>query len=594
MRARLRLATVTLLTPLCALAACSSSSGGGSTSSGGTSVTCGDGTELRGSQCVASLPDATTFDVAPPEDAGPSGPAFDGVSAVAPVSTTSLLVTWGDAKDPVTPPSRMKYAVYLATSQGGIDYGKPLATTAPGASLYYAEGLAAGTYYVAVRAIDEAGETDQNTNVKSGSPAIDRVTPAFSGVKHVAPGAPGAVDVSWDAATDDLTPSEAIVYVVYAWPITAPRDLGEPRAITRPGATSVSVGGLYDPNAVYAFEVHARDAAENLDANTATLSSRAGVDAEPPSFAGCTSARATSAGSAVVSWPPAVDDVTPADQIAYDVFVAPKQGAQDFKAAPALMVKGTTSATLFGLPSQTTLYFVCRARDASGNEDQNAIERIATTLADDTPPTFAGLTGVNVDSLARTVSITWDPALDDKTPPDQIVYDVYQSKTPGGEDFAGAPLVGSDRGATSIVVSDLVSDSTLYWVVRARDLAGNHDNNHVEASGQTDVSFEHDIQAIFNHDCAVVGCHVPGNPMANLILAPGFAYSYLVSQKATESQTLKRVNPGDPTTSYMYLKITMNPPPVGWQMPAPATGSVLTPTEKDLVRRWILQGAANN
>ena len=55
-----------------------------------------------------------------------------------------------------------------------------------------------------------------------------------------------------------------------------------------------------------------------------------------------------------------------------------------------------------------------------------------------------------------------------------------------------------------------------------------------------------------------------------------------------------RVNPGDPTTSFFYLKISENPPPVGYRMPAPATGSVLESAEIDRVRRWILQGAPNN
>ena len=40
-------------------------------------------------------------------------------------------------------------------------------------------------------------------------------------------------------------------------------------------------------------------------------------------------------------------------------------------------------------------------------------------------------------------------------------------------------------GATSIVLTDLASRSTLNWVVRARDAAGNRDSNLVEKSGLT-------------------------------------------------------------------------------------------------------------
>ena len=143
-------------------------------------------------------------------------------------------------------------------------------------------------------------------------------------------------------------------------------------------------------------------------------------------------------------------------------------------------------------------------------------------------------------------------------------------------------------------MTDLTPDTTLYWVVRARDLAGNHDSNVVEASGTVNVSFSRQVQVTFSQYCAVTGCHVPGNPVAGLILAPGFAYSYLANVKSREYPSEFRVNPSDPTTSFLYQKVSMNPPPVGWQMPAPATGSVLNPSEKDVIRRWIAQGAVNN
>jgi hypothetical protein len=229
-----------------------------------------------------------------------------------------------------------------------------------------------------------------------------------------------------------------------------------------------------------------------------------------------------------------------------------------------------------------------------GNRDPNLVEHVAKTLADDTPPAFGGLTSAIVDSVARRVTFIWAAASDDRTAPEQIVYDVYESQTSGGQVFTAPPRASSLPGATSLEVTDLTPDTTLFWVVRARDLGGNHDKNAVEANGAIAVSFDRQVQTTLTHDCAVTGCHVPGNPMANLILSRGFAYGALVGQTATELPSMKRVNPGDSSTSFLYQKISKNPPPVGWQMPAPATGSVLSDAEKSAVERWIDLGAPNN
>ncbi|HTQ41945.1 MAG TPA: hypothetical protein VMI75_04240, partial [Polyangiaceae bacterium] len=313
----------------------------------------------------------------------------------------------------------------------------------------------------------------------------------------------------------------------------------------------------------------------------------------PPQFAGCTSAIADSAGSAVVTWALATDDGTPQNLIAYDVYDATSFAGLSFK-KPLLTVKGLTSSVeVTGLTQSTTWHFVVRSRDFVGNEDMNLVDCVATTSADPTPPTFGGVATVSVQSDARTATFTWMPATDPATPQNAIVYDVFQGSSPGGEDFT-TPIATSDPGATSVFVSDLTPDSTLYWVVRARDKAGNRDSNTVEVSGDIDVSLSEQLQVTFSVDCAVAGCHVPGNPPLGLVLAPGFAYDYLVNVRSRELPGEMRVNPGNPTFSFLYQKVSENPPPVGYQMPAPATGSVLTTAQIDAFRRWILQGAPNN
>jgi hypothetical protein len=564
--------------------------GGGSSND----VSCGPGTVAAGKTCVALSPDGGgPGDAGAGREAGAIAPTFAGASAAAPSSPTAAFLSWQPATEADTPPSDMRYRVYLSPSKSAMDYSKPVATTVGGATSFYLTALdSATTYSVAVRALDPAGNSDANVVVKSVTPAADTVPPTFAGITGGAPAGPAAVTLTWAAASDDRTPAGAMVYFVYVSNQLTNFEYSTPTLITDPGVTSVTVPNLYDPSLVYRFTVRARDAAGNFDTNTATATSRAGADTTAPRFAGCASAIADSAGSAVVTWSLATDDGTPQSLITYDVFDANQPGGFAFK-KPALFVRGLGIAEVSGLSQGATWHFVVRARDFVGNEDPNLVDCVTETSLDPTPPTFAGLTGVVVQSDARTATFAWSPASDPVTPPDKIVYDVFQGLAPGAEDYS-TPIATSGPGAPSAFVTDLTPDATLYWVVRARDQAGNRDSNTVEKSGSTDVSLSKQIEATFSSDCAVAGCHVPGNPPLGVVLTRQFAYSSLVGIRSREYGVELLVNPSDPATSFLYQKLSENPPPVGYQMPAPATGSILEASEIDAVRRWILQGAPDN
>jgi hypothetical protein len=107
---------------------------------------------------------------------------------------------------------------------------------------------------------------------------------------------------------------------------------------------------------------------------------------------------------------------------------------------------------------------------------------------DRTPPTFAGLRSATacipgpVDGQTASYRLDWDAAADNVTPSTQIVYDVYQATKSRGEDF-GEPTYIVRNGATSFATPPLPADQSFYFVVRARDRAGNRDQNVVERSG---------------------------------------------------------------------------------------------------------------
>ncbi len=102
--------------------------------------------------------------------------------------------------------------------------------------------------------------------------------------------------------------------------------------------------------------------------------------------------------------------------------------------------------------------------------------------ADTVPPSFAG--AASATGGENSVILKWSAATDNVTAPSQIVYLLYQAGAAGGEDFT-TPTYTSAAGATSYNVGKLLPSTTYYFVVRARDQAGNIDMNQVEVSAAT-------------------------------------------------------------------------------------------------------------
>jgi hypothetical protein len=108
---------------------------------------------------------------------------------------------------------------------------------------------------------------------------------------------------------------------------------------------------------------------------------------------------------------------------------------------------------------------------------------------DVTPPSFVGLEsafactpGAQRPGQTTPFTLTWLPASDDQTPPAQLVYDVYLSATPGGENYS-APTWTTAPGVSSFRTPGLPSHGAFFFVVRARDQAGDEDQNKVERRG---------------------------------------------------------------------------------------------------------------
>ncbi|NOU34405.1 MAG: hypothetical protein HOO96_41460 [Polyangiaceae bacterium] len=113
------------------------------------------------------------------------------------------------------------------------------------------------------------------------------------------------------------------------------------------------------------------------------------------------------------------------------------------------------------------------------------------------------------------------------------------------------------------------------------------------------VSFERDVFPLFAKSCAFSACHALANKRLYLGGSdPAAARAALVNVAASAAPTLHLVEPGDPAKSFLLHKLdgdactlvgTCKDGDCGDTMPP--QGELLPVASRDLVRRWIAQGA---
>lgn len=104
------------------------------------------------------------------------------------------------------------------------------------------------------------------------------------------------------------------------------------------------------------------------------------------------------------------------------------------------------------------------------------------------------------------------------------------------------------------------------------------------------AKFSGDVQPIFTKSCAHPSCHGQAKS-AGMQLSKGMAYDNIVRVKSTEDPQLYRIDPGQPDSSYMVLKLE-GKQKIGAQMPL--TGGPLPQKDIQIIRSWVKDGAKNN
>lgn len=118
------------------------------------------------------------------------------------------------------------------------------------------------------------------------------------------------------------------------------------------------------------------------------------------------------------------------------------------------------------------------------------------------------------------------------------------------------------------------------------------------------VSFANDVMPLFGRSCAFSTCHGSTTGPANGVFLgkdPARVYTAIINVRGDELQIMPFVTPSDPRQSYLMRKIDGSQCALDTQCSGgtcqssmPKNESLLDLPTRDIVRRWIAQGAKND
>lgn len=419
------------------------------------------------------------------------------------------------------------------------------------------------------------------------SDEADNFLPLFGGLSEALVDGPDAVLLRWFPAADE-TPPEQMIYSVYVSTSSAALDQGTPIA-TLTGETSYRAAGL-TTGTTYYFLVRATDGAALSECNTKILS------AQPNTGPDC------------IDYARDIQPIFDASCIRCHGGDMPRRELR-LESYEGVHAGGLTGSEVVACQPASSLLYMKVSMDSPPVGDRmpfdgppyltdTQIGRIQQWIAegarrtcaepnicnDQQAPTFGGLTAATITADGLGARLCWDPAADDQTAATELRYDIFEATSPGGERFDAPPRTISEAGATCAEVRGLTPLATFCWVVRARDAAGNRDNNTTERCltmpGASCIDYAAVVQPIFDANCT--RCHAGPTAPRNLhldsyagVIAGGLSGGEVVSCRAVDS--------------LLYQKIALAVPPIGDRMPKDGPPYLSQP-QIDIIAQWIDEG----
>ncbi len=321
------------------------------------------GVGLRGTTARVDDFGARTMGAPPPDTEPPGAP---GTLTATATSSSQIDLSWQAATDNV---AVTLYRIESCDGAGCSDYSE-IATTS--STSFANSGLSASTSYsYRVRAQDAVPNVGDYSNTASAT------TPAPPDTE--APSAPGDADcdrdssssqieVTWQAATDNVA---VMLYRIERCEGTGCSDFAEIALST--STTHIDTGR--SPSTSYSYRVRAQDAVPNVGdySNTASATTPAPPDTEPPGAPGTLTATATSSSQINLSWQAATDNVA---VTLYRIESCDGAGCSDYS---EIATTASTSYVNSGLSASTSYSYRVRAQDAVPNVGDYSNTASATT-----------------------------------------------------------------------------------------------------------------------------------------------------------------------------------------------------------------------
>ena len=374
----------------------------------------------------------------------------------------------------------------------------------PGTTTDTITGLTDGqVYYFDVETISLCLETSAPSNVASATPAVTVPDAPFI---TTATGGYEQVTLSWTTPNDGGSPITG--YAVYEGTTAGGENYTTPATTTAVGTNTATITGLTDGTRYY-FTVKAINAkGDSVPSNEANATPAPTAPAAP------TALTATPGnGQVVLNW--TAPTYTGGDPITgYDVYQGNRAGGEG-RNPVATVGPNTTTATIASLTNGNTYYFVVEAVNLVGNSVPSNEANATPTGPPSAPRNLAAASG------NTQITLTWNTPVNNGGSP-ITGYDVYESATAGGENYANPPVATTTFGTNTVVITGLTDGTGYYFTVEAVNAAGN--------------------SVPSNEAHATPAPTAPAAPTA-LIATPG-------NQKVVLNWTAPTNNGGDPITGY--------------------------------------------
>jgi fibronectin type 3 domain-containing protein len=390
---------------------------------------------------------STATTQAAPDTTPPSAPGALTASAT---SATQINLSWGAATDNV---GVTGYRVERCSGAGCTTFSQ-IAT--PTGTSFSDTGLTDSTSYsYRVRAVDAASNPGAFSSTSSAT-TPDTTPPSAPGALTASATSPTQINLSWGAATDNVSVSGYRVERCIGAGCTS---FAQIAGIT---GTTFNDPGL-TASTSYSYRVRAVDAAGNPGpfSNTSTATTPAAPDTTPPSAPGALTASATSATQINLSWGAATDNV---GVTGYRVERCSGAGCTTFT---QIATPTGTSFSDTGLTALTSYSYRVRAVDAAANPGPFSNTSTAATLAgaDTTPPSAPGTLTASATSATQ-INLSWGAATDN------LAVTGYQVERCAGAGCTTFTQIATPTG-TSFNDTGLTASTSYSYRVRAVDAAAN-------------------------------------------------------------------------------------------------------------------------